>query len=402
MLEFYSGCTCAVDSRKAVAECLERAVGKKEDPDCDLIIFHTTMGHDFNDLLTEMHKLSPNAQIVGCTCAGVIGEKKVSESMRALAVMAIRGEKDEFAVVGRENITSSNSLECAAGLAQELKNRKPRINMIHFAVSGIDIAADKAIEGIESVFGPDISIFGAASSDNMKAVSNFQFIGEQIFERGAVAVGFADPTLEIITQANHGFVVFGTPFEVTRSVLNRVFEMDGCPAWKCLTDRLGVPETASLADTIPIGAMAEDLPGDLHEEYGNTHILRVIAKKEMDGSIYMPVNCPEGTKLWLTRRDEKRIFDGLDKMLKQIVNRCDGRQPIAVFHADCGARGRLLFNCVLKDEIVSRMQCSLCGNEDVPWLGMYGFGEFAKTGGRNRIYNYTTALHVIVKCNESQ
>ena len=109
MLEFYSGCTCAVDSRKAVAECLERAVGKKEDPDCDLIIFHTTMGHDFNDLLTEMHKLSPNAQIVGCTCAGVIGKKKVSESMRALAVMAIRGEKDEFAVVGRENITGSNS-----------------------------------------------------------------------------------------------------------------------------------------------------------------------------------------------------------------------------------------------------------------------------------------------------
>ena len=76
MLEFYSGCTCAVDSRKAVAECLERAVGKKEDPDCDLIIFHTTMGHDFNDLLTEMHKLSPNAQIVGCTCAGVIGKKR--------------------------------------------------------------------------------------------------------------------------------------------------------------------------------------------------------------------------------------------------------------------------------------------------------------------------------------
>ena len=143
------------------------------------------------------------------------------------------------------------------------------------------------------------------------------------------------------------------------------------------------------------------MPGGLHEEYGNTHILRVIAKKETDGSIYMPVNCPEGTKLWLTRRDEKRIFDGLDRMLKQIVDRCNGRQPVAVFHADCGARGRLLFNLVLKDEIVGRMQYSLCKNEDVPWLGMYGFGELAKTGGRNRFHNYTTALSVIVKRNES-
>ena len=401
MLEFYSGCTRAVDSGKAVAECLEKAFGKKGNTDCDLIIFHTTMGHDFNDLLTEMHKLSPNAQIVGCTCAGVIGKRRVSESMRALAVMAVRGDRDEFAVAGRENITGSDSFECAAALAQDLKKKNPGINMIHFVGSGIDIAADKAIEGMESVFGPDISIFGAASSDNMKAVSSFQFIGEQIFEKGAVAIGFADPTLEAITQADHGFIVFGAPFEVTRSDLNRVFEMEGRPAWKCFTDRLGLPETASLADTIPIGALAEELPGGLHEEYGNTHILRVIAKKETDGSIYMPVNCPEGTKLWLTRRDEKRIFDGLDRMLKQIVDRCNGRQPVAVFHADCGARGRLLFNLVLKDEIVGRMQYSLCKNEDVPWLGMYGFGELAKTGGRNRFHNYTTALSVIVKRNES-
>ncbi len=400
MLEFYSSSTRVVDSKKAIAECLENALGGKENLDCDLIIFYTAMGHDFKDILTEAHRLSPNAQIVGCTCAGVIGKEGVSESMKALAIMAIRGENNEFAVASKEKITGSSSYEVAAQLAQDLKNKNSKINMIHFVASGIDIAADRAIEGMESIFGPDIPIFGATSSDNMKAISSFQFIGDQILERGAVAVGLADPRLEVITQANHGFVVAGMPLEVTRSESNRVFEIDGYPAWKRVTERLGLPETARLADTIPIGALAEELPGELHEEYGNTHILRVIAKKQMDGSIYMPVDCPEGTKLWLTKRDEKRIFDGLDRMVEQIVNRCGGRQPLAVFHADCGARGRLLFNRVLKDEIVSRMQYPLCKDEDVPWLGMYGFGEFARTGGRNRFHNYTTALYVIVKRNK--
>jgi hypothetical protein len=32
-----------------------------------------------------------------------------------------------------------------------------------------------------------------------------------------------------------------------------------------------------------------------------------------------------------------------------------------------------------------------------PWLGMYGFGEFARLGGENTYHNYTTALYVIYR-----
>ncbi len=396
-MEFFSGSSRVVDSKRAFAECLEGMLGKKENPDCGLIIFYTAMGHNFGDLLIRAHKLCPNAQIVGCTCAGIIGRDGADESMKALAIMAVRGTKNEFAVASADNITGSNSFEVASQLAQDLKNQNPNINMIHLLASGIDIAADKAIKGIESVFGPGIPVFGALSSDNMKAISNFQFVGEKILEKGVVAVGFADASLEIITQATHGFIVTGPPFEVTRSHSNRIFELDGQPAWRQFTDRLGLTEEAQLAETIPIGALAEELPEHLHKEYGNRHILRVITKKETDGSIFMPVSCPVGTKLWLTKRNEKRIFNGLDRMVEQIVERCGGRRPVAVFHADCGARGRLLFNRVLKDEIVSRMQYPLSKDQDVPWLGMYGFGEFAKIGGRNWFHNYTTALSVILR-----
>ena len=87
----------------------------------------------------------------------------------------------------------------------------------------------------------------------------------------------------------------------------------------------------------------------------------------------------------------------LDKMIEQLNERCKGRQPSAVFHADCAARGRWSLNRVMKDEIIHRMQYPLIQDGTVPWLGMYGFGEFTQLGGRNRFHQFTTSLFLILR-----
>jgi small ligand-binding sensory domain FIST len=78
--------------------------------------------------------------------------------------------------------------------------------------------------------------------------------------------------------------------------------------------------------------------------------------------------------------------------------RASGRKPVAVFHADCLARGRRLFTRVMKEELVHLMQEPFSENGAVPpWLGMYGFGEYAHLGGRNAYHNYTTALGAVYR-----
>lgn len=399
MLEFYSSSTPTVNSKRAIAECLENALANQKDLRCDLIILYTSIGHNFKDILSEARRISPNAQIVGCTGAGIIGREGPNESMKALAGMAVKGEKDEFAVVGAESITSSTSFDVAAQMALDIKNKNPNINMILFLPAGFDLAADKAIEGIESVFGPEVPIFGATSGDNMKLVSNFQFIGEKILERGAVAIGFADPTLKVVTRATHGFNIVREPFEVTRSEWTRIIELEGMPAWKFLTDRLGLPETVAFEEALPARWLARELPKELHNEYGNTHALFIPLQKDIDGSVIAPLVIPQGTKLWNAERDEDRMFKDLDTMVEQLVEDCQGRKPYAVFHADCAARGRFSLNRILKDEIVNRMQYPLIQDEEVPWLGLYGFGEFSRLGGRNRFHMFTTSLFVLLKKN---
>ncbi len=396
MLEFHSASTRMVNSRRAMAECLEAALG--EGPhECDLVVIHASMGHNFAELAQEARRLAPGARVVGSSCCGIVGKEGVSESMKDVAVMAVRGAS-ALAVAHVDGIFGHNSYEKCVELAEALKAANPNINMVYFLASGIDIADDRCIQGFESVLGEHVTVFGATSADNMRGVASFQMVDDQVFEHGAFAVGFADPSLEVVTQATHGFVAVGEPMVVTRSDGNLIRELDGRPAWDVFTERLGLDASATCGDTIPIGALAELLPPHEAKEYGNDHILRVVTRRDADGTMHYATTCPVGTKLWLTIRDEDRIFADMDRMMESIVAQGRGRELVAVFHADCLARGRFLLNRVMKEELVGRMQFPLSTDGVAPpWLGMYGFGEFARLNGRNEYHNYTTALYVLYR-----
>jgi small ligand-binding sensory domain FIST len=114
--------------------------------------------------------------------------------------------------------------------------------------------------------------------------------------------------------------------------------------------------------------------------------------------MHYATTCVEGTKIWLTVRDEEVIFNEMNRIVNCINSRNDHKKPVAVFHADCLARGRFLTDRILKEELVFKMQSPFSTDGDCPpWLGMYGFGEFAKLGGKNTYHNYTTALYVIYR-----
>jgi hypothetical protein len=132
MLQFFSASTNIVNSKRAITECLENALQGEPDLNCDLIIIFTAMGHNFKELVSELHRLSPNARIAGCTCGGVVGINGVDESMKALAIMAIKGPKEEFALTCRKTKVSRDPYVAIREQALELKGMNPDISMIQF------------------------------------------------------------------------------------------------------------------------------------------------------------------------------------------------------------------------------------------------------------------------------
>ena len=84
-----------MNTRRAVQEVVESAMGAQYS-DAKLLIFHASIGHDYKELLDEASKLCPDARILSASCCGVVGKEGVSESMKDIALMAIKG--NEFGV----------------------------------------------------------------------------------------------------------------------------------------------------------------------------------------------------------------------------------------------------------------------------------------------------------------
>ncbi|MEI2784462.1 MAG: FIST N-terminal domain-containing protein [Candidatus Nanopelagicales bacterium] len=395
MIEFASSNTRAVNAERAVTEALELAYGNVQ-PEADLILINACVGHDLVALSQPVMAACAGARVLAASCAGVVGPQGPGESLHDLGLMGLRGEG--FTVAQVDDLFGHTSFEKGRELAEQLAAAPEPVRMIYLLASGIDIANDQVIAGIESVLGPDVVIFGATSSDQMQGIATHQAIDGILYQHAAFAVGFWDPTLRVDTQATHGFRAVGEPLVVTSAQRNRIAELDGEPAWPAFLRRLELPPDATEGDTIPIGALAEVLPDDLAQEYGNPHILRVVTHHTEEGALVYATEASPQTELWLTVRDEELIFADMDRMMAAITARNPGQSPVAVFHADCLARGRRLFDRVMKEELVHRMQQPLASDGCVPpWFGMYGFGEYAQLGGRNEYHNYTTALAALYR-----
>ncbi len=396
MLHFSSASSGTVNTRRAVSDCLDALTAAPDGQPVRWIVVHTTVGHKAADIVAEAKARYPQAQVLGVSCAGVIGREGANENLRALGLMAIAGPKNELQVAVVDGVDGRTSLERGRELGRSLRDTMANVRFMGLYSTGIDVAADHLLEGLGETF-PSVPVFGGTSSDHMKALTNFQFIDDRVLEHGALLIGFGDPTLSVDMVAHHGSAVLGISMTVTRCEGNRVLELDGKPAWPTLMEKLGAPATSHCGEVIPISGLAVSLPQALVAEYDNTHALCAVLKTDDNKqSFYLPVSAREGMRLSLTQRDEKLIFDGLDRMMSKLKSRLSGKKTVAVFHTDCGARGRLMFDRVLKDEIVKRMQFPL-GSEPPPWLGMYGFGEYTNIAGVNGFHNYTTSLYAITR-----
>ena len=391
MLRFGSGFSGKVNSAVAMEEALLQA----DAGSASVVLVHSTVGHNFAPMLAKAAAACPNATIVGCTGSGVIYSHGVNESMRALAVMSIAGP--EVAVSFREGVTPSNGRALATQAALELQGKLAGINAILLYTPFADIAHDEILAGIDSVFGRDMPVAGGVAGDNAKFATSFLFHGQTVSEHGLLMIGLADPTLELLSIAHHGNRPVGQPFVVTAAEGNRILELDGEPAWPRVVQRLGLPAETTPVEAIPLAIFGIEIDDAARDSYDNSHVLLVPSRTDAARSAIVSAMVPAGTRLHLMQRDEDKMFTGVDWMLRRLETMVDGREIVAVFHADCLARGRLTFDRVSKDEIIGKLQKPLIGDRAVPWLGLYGYGEFCPLAGRNSLHTFTTSLFPVVR-----
>ena len=104
------------------------------------------------------------------------------------------------------------------------------------------------------------------------------------------------------------------------------------------------------------------------------------------------VDCSHANSAKQYRRQVEVAAD-LARMTAEMGDRAAGRTPVAVFQADCTARGRHLFTKSARARLLAGMQSAFAGAVGTPpWLGIYGLGQFVPVDGRNECLNYASGL----------
>ena len=175
---------------------------------------------------------------------------------------------------------------------------------------------------------------------------------------------------------------------VTRSQGNVIYEIDGKPALEVLQEY--IPDTA-LADNWGRYILAFGLgfraPGYTKGEEYTFRTMPSVNKA--DGSITLQTEIPEGTSIWVSSRDKKKVAAGLDQTAERISQQLRGNQPKLVFHFDCATRGKTMFREQEKLQLLRQFRQSV--GPDAPWAGFYTAGEIGPVGEHN-CYHNTTAV----------
>jgi small ligand-binding sensory domain FIST len=128
-----------------------------------------------------------------------------------------------------------------------------------------------------------------------------------------------------------------------------------------------------------------------HDEYVIRAVIR--GKDDTPGSVGIATEVSEGTSIWVTRRDSGKIATGVERVAEELRAQLGHNPARLVFQFDCAGRGKVLLREPQKLQLLEtlRQQIGL----EVPWLGLYTYGEIAPVGEHNHFHNYTVVLTVI-------
>lgn len=400
MIEFDSVSVRIADTKRAVDECVETLDCTKKSGSRRYYVVNAAIGHRLEKVVAGLKAHNDKATVLATSCGGVIGREGAGESMTHLAVMEVTGSETECAHAYANGITPENSYEKAKEAATEIKKQLPGVSAVYLLSPGLNARSDLIIEAFNDVLGEKTVVFGGLSADNYKAVASFQSVDSLMCEDMLWALGMQDDTIKIATKANHGFVAYGAPMTATNAENNLLIELNNAPAWAAYsknTEEYLKKSPVEIAQVL--GALAVELPPHLATEYGNSHILRSAAAAEIPGAMKLTIGVKTGDQFYMTMRDEELIFSEQENAMAYLTEKIKGHKAIAVFQTDCIARGKTLFNRVMKDELIGVMQHALMDENGAvpPWLGMYGFGEYCPLGGRNVFHTYTTSLMVLYR-----
>lgn len=337
-----------------------------------------------NAALSELRRLYPQSQLLGCSTAGeILGTEIFDDS---IVVAVVQFERTQLRTAYAAVSQAEDSAAAGASLARALAG--PGLRLVFVLSDGTHVNGSHLVEGINSGLSADIVVTGGLAGDG--TAFGKTWILERGEPRGGIvtAVGLYGDHLRIGHGSKGGWDFFGPERVVTRSKDHVLFELDGRPALDLYKEYLGdrAAELPAAALLFPLSIRANR--GDV-----NRVVRTVLSVDDAQKSLTFAGNVPTGHLAQLMRANFDRLVDGAAGAaaeLRPMLQSNNG--PTLCIAVSCVGR-RLVLGERAEEEVEAVLEVL---EPHTRQIGFYSYGELSPyANGRCDLHNQTMTLTAI-------
>jgi small ligand-binding sensory domain FIST len=379
-----AGLSTSPDARSGALEAAMTAREGLAGARCDLAVVFAAGTHLAapEAVLEAVAEALDPSVLAGCAAGGVIGARREVEDGTAVSVWAAHldeGEASAFHATVEEVDEGTGAL---AGMA-DLEG-----------AAGVIMLADPATFPTDAVLrflgeaAPAVPVMGGLASARTAGGGTALFLGEEVFEDGAVGVRLDG--VEILPCVSQGAAPVGPELTITAADGNVIGELAGKPALDKLRETIEALPPHDLA--LVQGGLLMGIVVDTNKpEYvqGDFLVRGLVGADPATGQVAVAADVHPGQVVRLHARDAASADRDLREALGIRMEALGGRTPAGALLFSCNGRGRGLFGH--SDHDAEAVAEELAG---APAAGFFAAGEIGPVGGESFLHGFTATVAV--------
>ncbi len=371
------------DTKQALAEALGALDPMVDSESLQLILVFASRIYDPYVLASYLSDRFFGVPVVGASTSGELSP--AGYTSHSLVVAVFYDMPYRFGVAGIREIGGDPR---AAGFLtakrayQAITDHGPFATLL-LLTDGLSPRQSEIIHGAFQFAGADIPIVGGAAADDRTLHQTFLIMGPHVYHHGVVGVWIEGQT-PVGAAIEHGWESLGDFMRVTSADGSVIEQLDGQPALERYLQSMGLPLDAShdtrvstLGIVHPLGIVSSDMPFQVR------HVL-----KEQGTALVCFGDVPRSSLVSVMTATPEQLLTSSEHGARLAMGRA-GNPHVAIIFS-CVARAAALGDRV-RDEALAIGR----GVGNLPVLGFYTYGEFARLPGRVGFYNGSLVAMVL-------
>ena len=341
-----------------------------------LLVFAAPAWFSDRDLFATLRARFPAARLSGCSTAGEITRRGVSDD--SCVITAVHWSAEPPIVAVTELTSPDDSLAAGMRLGHQLGTP----SAVVVFTPGVDINGSALLEGLVASLPLATPVVGGLAGDNGAFRQTFTLSDQGVSSRAIVAAGLP-PGMAVSYGSFGGWQPFGPAHKVTRSHGNILFELDGEPALAVYKRQLG-----EHADGLPRSGLM--FPFEmLSSDHAKTGLIRTMHRiDESNGSLVLAGDIDRRGYLRLMHASNDALVDGAEIAAKTTIAHIGDCSSLALLISCVGRK------LVMGDRVDEEVKAAVSILGAAVVAGFYSYGEISpmSTGGACQLHNQTMTI----------